>query len=190
MTSRVGHSWQRRDRATRPSALSVLVLILLGPGERPGGRCGPAGSRGATGRAARSPRSETRKAAEEALIKLGPRVLPLLPEPSKAGEAEREKRLESRPRGAPRAAADKTNLGASKVTIQGQGAPALRGAPAAPGAVGQRHHRPPRAGGGRGDQPRARPGDRRQALLRGARPGRRARPRSRPTSTRATARSA
>jgi len=67
-----------------------------------------------------SPKLETSKAAEEGLIKLGPRALPLLPDSSKGGGAEREKRL-GRVREALRAAADKTNLGASKVTIRGKG---------------------------------------------------------------------
>jgi hypothetical protein len=67
-----------------------------------------------------APKMEARKAAEEALIKLGPRVLPLLPDSAKAGGAERKQRLE-RIRTALRDAQDSTNLGASKITIKGKG---------------------------------------------------------------------
>ena len=67
-----------------------------------------------------APKMEARKAAEEALIKLGPRILPLLPEPPKSASLERRERLE-RVRAALRDALDQTNLGASKVTIQGKG---------------------------------------------------------------------
>jgi hypothetical protein len=63
---------------------------------------------------------EAQQAAEEALVKLGPRILPLLPEPAKVQGAERKKRLE-RVRTALAEAQDETNLGASKVTIRGQG---------------------------------------------------------------------
>ncbi|SIO19915.1 hypothetical protein SAMN05444166_2950 [Singulisphaera sp. GP187] len=69
-----------------------------------------------------APKMEARKAAEEALIKLGPRILPLLPE---AGKAKKDARAEGVER--VRAALsetqnqDPTNLGASKVTIKGQG---------------------------------------------------------------------
>src|SRR4029079_2001654 len=49
-----------------------------------------------------------------------PRALPLLPDSAKGGGAEGEKRL-TRVREALRAEADKTNLGASKVTIRGKG---------------------------------------------------------------------
>ena len=45
---------------------------------------------------------EAREAAEEALIKLGPRILPLLPDAEKVGGAERKERLGRDPRGAPR----------------------------------------------------------------------------------------
>lgn len=67
-----------------------------------------------------SPKMETRKAAEEALIKLGAKALPLLPEPEKGAAGEKEKGLE-RVRAALKEAEDQTNLGASKVTIQGKG---------------------------------------------------------------------
>src|SRR4051812_24761257 len=69
-----------------------------------------------------APKMEARKAAEEALIKLGPRILPLLPEPGKTKKDERTERIER-----VRAALfetqnqDPTNLGASKVTIKGKG---------------------------------------------------------------------
>jgi hypothetical protein len=63
---------------------------------------------------------EARQAAEEALVKLGPRILPFLPELTKSTGAERKQRLE-RIRAALQEAQDETNLGASKVTIKGQG---------------------------------------------------------------------
>ncbi len=66
-----------------------------------------------------APKMEARKAAEEALIKLGPRILPLLPEPPKSASLEKRERLD-RVRAALRDAQDQTNLGASKVTIQGK----------------------------------------------------------------------
>jgi hypothetical protein len=67
-----------------------------------------------------APKMEARKAAEDALIKLGPRVLPLLPEPEKVAGAERKQRL-VRVREALREAVDQINLGASKVTLQAKG---------------------------------------------------------------------
>ncbi len=67
-----------------------------------------------------APKMEARKTAEDALIKLGERVLPLLPEGAKAGGGEREQRLE-RIRKAIRESMDQTNLGASKVTLKGKG---------------------------------------------------------------------
>jgi hypothetical protein len=63
---------------------------------------------------------EARQAAEKRLIELGPRILPLLPEPAKSGSAERNQRL-GRIREALRQASETLDLGASKVTIQGQG---------------------------------------------------------------------
>ena len=118
------------------------------------------------------PRPETSKAAEEALIKLGPRVLPLLPELVEGRRRRAREAAGAGPRRAPgRGRSDEP--GGLEGHDPGEGRAALRGPPAAPGAVGQRHHRPPRAGGGRGDQPRARPGPGRRPLLRGAGPGRR-----------------
>src|SRR5215217_6303946 len=69
-----------------------------------------------------APKIEARKAAEEALIKLGPRILPLLPESAKATGEERKQRIE-RIRAALREAqaADQSNLGASKITIREKG---------------------------------------------------------------------
>ena len=66
-----------------------------------------------------APKAEAREAAEKSLIGLGPKVLPLLPEPSKEG-SERDKGLE-RVRAALNEAREPSNLGASKVTIQVQG---------------------------------------------------------------------
>lgn len=69
-----------------------------------------------------APKMEARKAAEEALIKLGPRILPLLPEAGKTKKDERAERIE-RVRAALFEAQnlDPTNLGASKITIKGKG---------------------------------------------------------------------
>jgi len=67
-----------------------------------------------------APKMEAQQAAEDALIKLGPRILPLLPDGDKAGSPVRRKRLE-RIRGALHEAFDQTNLGASKVTLQAKG---------------------------------------------------------------------
>jgi hypothetical protein len=67
-----------------------------------------------------APKEEARKAAEEALVKLGPRVLPLLPEAAKVSGAERKLRLE-KVRAALVEAAEVANLGASKVTLQVKG---------------------------------------------------------------------
>jgi hypothetical protein len=67
-----------------------------------------------------APKMEARQASEEALVKLGPRILPLLPEATKSTPAERTQRLE-RIRAALREAQEETNLGASKITIKGKG---------------------------------------------------------------------
>ena len=67
-----------------------------------------------------APKLETRDAAEKALIGLGARALPLLPEVTKATPAERKERLE-RIVQALREAGEEANLGASKVTIKGKG---------------------------------------------------------------------
>ncbi len=64
---------------------------------------------------------EARQAAEEGLIKLGPRALPFLPGLPKSASAEQRQRLE-RVRNALQDVADsQANLGASKVTIEGKG---------------------------------------------------------------------
>src|SRR3954471_5225700 len=67
-----------------------------------------------------SSKMEARKSAEEALVKLGPRIVPFLPEVTKGTSAERKQRLE-RIRAALLEAKDEGNLGASKVTIKGRG---------------------------------------------------------------------
>src|SRR5262245_47256639 len=63
-----------------------------------------------------APKMEARQAAEDGLIKLGPRILPLLPEPAPKGNAERHRRLE-RVRAALREASEQTSLDATKVTL-------------------------------------------------------------------------
>jgi hypothetical protein len=67
-----------------------------------------------------APKMEAQKAAEDALVKLGPRILPFLPEPTKSTSPARKERLE-RIRAALRETEDESNLGAAKVTLQGQG---------------------------------------------------------------------
>jgi len=66
-----------------------------------------------------APKAEARDDAEKALIGLGEKALPLLPEPSR-NDSERDRRL-GRVRAALREAQEKLNLGASIVTIQVQG---------------------------------------------------------------------
>ncbi len=67
-----------------------------------------------------APKVEARKAAEEALLKLGPRVLPLLPEARSVQGDDRRQRLE-RVRGELQAALDTLKPEASKVTLKGKG---------------------------------------------------------------------
>lgn len=67
-----------------------------------------------------APKLEARQAAEDALIKLGPRVLPLLPEASRVNGAERKQRLD-RVREKLRESMEQTNLGASRVTLKAKG---------------------------------------------------------------------
>ncbi len=63
---------------------------------------------------------EAREAATASLIKLGPKVLPLLPDPAKVQGRERKDRLE-RIRAALRKAEDEINPAATRVTLQGKG---------------------------------------------------------------------
>ena len=68
-----------------------------------------------------APKDDARKAAEEALVKLGDRALPLLPDPASVTGDDRKKRL-ARVRDAIREAAEAaTNLAAAKVTLKGKG---------------------------------------------------------------------
>ena len=67
-----------------------------------------------------APKEEARKAAQEALIKLGPRVLPLLPEGAKITGDERKRRLEN-VRSALLEATEAANLGASRITLKVKG---------------------------------------------------------------------
>ena len=66
-----------------------------------------------------APKAEARDSAEQSLIKLGPKILPLLPDEAK-DKAERSMRVD-RIKKAIRESMDQVNLGASKVTIRGQG---------------------------------------------------------------------
>ncbi len=67
-----------------------------------------------------SPKAEARNAAEEALVKLGPKALSLVPEPAKGAEKDLAERLE-RIRAKLREAQDEQSTDASRVTIQQQG---------------------------------------------------------------------
>ncbi len=66
------------------------------------------------------PKPEAREDAQARLIKLGARVLPLLPAPAGVASKERKERLE-RVRAALEHAEEETKTGASKVTIQAKG---------------------------------------------------------------------
>src|SRR4051812_38859449 len=67
-----------------------------------------------------APKIEARAAAEKSLIDLGPRVLPFLPAAGDANKPDLTQRLE-RVRDALRQKEEVTNLGASRVTLKGQG---------------------------------------------------------------------
>jgi hypothetical protein len=67
-----------------------------------------------------SPAADAREAATASLIKLGPKVLPLLPDPATVKSAERKERLE-RVRAALRVKEDEINTKASLVTVTGKG---------------------------------------------------------------------
>jgi hypothetical protein len=67
-----------------------------------------------------SPTPEAREAATTSLIKLGPKIVSLLPDPSTVKSTERKDRLE-RIRAALRKAEDDVNVNATKVTIEGKG---------------------------------------------------------------------
>jgi hypothetical protein len=67
-----------------------------------------------------APKADARDAAEAALIKLGPKVLPLLPEPQKVKSEEVKKRL-AKIKSEINDAQEKASVGPSIVTIKGQG---------------------------------------------------------------------
>jgi hypothetical protein len=67
-----------------------------------------------------APKADARDAAMASLIKLGPRVLPLLPDPATVKSEERKSRLE-KIRLELRKAEDEVNIGATKVTLAGKG---------------------------------------------------------------------
>jgi hypothetical protein len=67
-----------------------------------------------------APAAEARDAAQAALVKLGPRILSLLPEPAPKDGKNLKERL-AKVRAALLEEQDKVNLGASKVTIKGEG---------------------------------------------------------------------
>ncbi|MBX6314401.1 MAG: hypothetical protein IRY99_16030 [Isosphaeraceae bacterium] len=67
-----------------------------------------------------APKAEAADAAEKALIKLGPRILPLLPDPTKPASAKAKERL-ARIRSSLVEEQESANLGPSKITIQAKG---------------------------------------------------------------------
>jgi hypothetical protein len=67
-----------------------------------------------------SPKDDARDAAREALVKLGPRILPLLPDPAKLKGARQKEQL-AKVREALAEQQESANLGASKVNLKGQG---------------------------------------------------------------------
>jgi hypothetical protein len=67
-----------------------------------------------------APKSEAREAAMASLIKLGPKILPVLPDPSTLSAGDRKDRLE-RVRAALRKAEEEINPNASRVTLKGKG---------------------------------------------------------------------
>ncbi len=67
-----------------------------------------------------SDKAETRETAMAALTKLGPKVLPILPDPATLPAGDRKDRIDKL-RAALRKAADEINPGASRVTIEGKG---------------------------------------------------------------------
>jgi hypothetical protein len=112
----------RRGRSKLGPALLAFVL-LVGAGQARGQQATDAALRDRVLQLVErldAPKTEAQKAAEDALVKLGPRILPLLPEPTKSTSAARKERLE-RIRAALREVEEESNLGAAKVTIQGQG---------------------------------------------------------------------
>jgi hypothetical protein len=119
---RLGSSPHPRGRLI--AGLFLLLLLVAGaPGLRAQAPSGDAALRDRVLQLVErleSPQLEAREAAMAGLIKLGPRVLPLLPDPSKVQGAERKERLE-RVRAALRKAEDDINPNASRVTLQGKG---------------------------------------------------------------------
>src|SRR3954471_23037011 len=105
---------------------TAQAIVLLGALALPGLAHGQASDAALKDRVAQlfekldAPKPADRDTAQAALIKLGPRILPLLPEPAKDASKERKDRL-AKVRAALTEEQDKTNLGASKVTIKGQG---------------------------------------------------------------------
>jgi hypothetical protein len=67
-----------------------------------------------------SPKADARDAAMASLVKLGPRILPLLPDPASVKSAERKERLE-KVRAELHKAEDEINTGATKVTLVAKG---------------------------------------------------------------------
>ncbi len=136
-----------------------------------------------------APTAEAQEAATASLIKLGPKILPLLPDPATAKTAERKDRVSSR--SARRWSKEAGHQhGCEPDHDHGKGNPVERGTAAASETVGKRHHRHARAARSRGHQPRARSRHPGQAVLRSPGSDHAARRVSRRRSPPATARSA
>src|SRR5215212_6295157 len=109
----------------RLKSARLAILVLLFPAAQCWGQASDAALRDRVLQLIErleAPKIEARKAAEEALVKLGPRILPLLPESAKVTGEERKQRVERvRASLLEARAADQSNLGASRITIQEKG---------------------------------------------------------------------
>jgi hypothetical protein len=106
--------------------LTVAAALALAAAAAPGGARGQGADAALKDRVSQlverlgAPKADARKAAEDALVKLGPRVLPLLPDAAKVEGKERKDGLE-KVRAALLEATEQANLGASKVTLKAKG---------------------------------------------------------------------
>jgi hypothetical protein len=110
-------------RECRAAWAAGLVTLVLGVAPAPGQQVSESALKDRVAQLVErleSPKLETRAAAEKSLIDLGARVLPMLPNAVDKKKADLSERVE-RVRTALREKEEQTNLGASKVTIQGKG---------------------------------------------------------------------
>ena len=92
------------------------------------------------------------------LTKLGPKILPILPDTSKLPAGDRKDRIEQL-RAALKVAEEDIQPGASRVTLEGKGIRLTEAIQQLQKRTGNTHHRPARAARSRGDEPRAGSGD-------------------------------